>query len=231
MTARAEYTNDEWLLLLTTPQAVAGAIAFSDGASIFEPIGEWVAGASALYEGPKRYPGNELVGALAGYRERVEPSQLPQPQSTDETSADVAGRLRQLAIDNCAKAAALLAERTTAAEAAGYASWVMDVARAAATARRHGSGLLRAGGPIVGPEERALLEELARTLGAEVGELPADDAPAPDERDRDAGAGGGAGASFGAFPAGGTRVPEPDAVKPPKNGDGPDIPSGPLNPS
>jgi hypothetical protein len=69
---------------------------------------------------------------------------------------------------------ALLADRSTPQEAGGYAAWVMDMAKAAAVARRHKDSMFAAPGPIVDTEERDTLREIADALGVSVGELPSE---------------------------------------------------------
>lgn len=222
MTARAEYTAEEWVLLLTVPQAVVGAVAFADGAGFMETVGEAVLASIEQARGKERHPGNELIAALLAGGERVDPALLPQPQRIGEPGVDVARRLRSLAIDQCRAAAALLADRSNPEEAAGYAAWVMAVAKTAATATRHKDGLFRPKGPTVDAQERAILGEIGEALGVDVGELPADsvssgpsDAPPTD--------------AYGSGPADG--IPAPDTIRPLRNGKGPDMPSGPIDPS
>lgn len=171
MTARAEYTRDEWTLLIAAPQAAIAAVVFSDGTALFETIAEGVAAAMAQMRGKEHFAGNELVGALIDNRERIEPARLAQPQQVGESAESVIARLRTLAIEECTDAMALLAERSHPAEAAGYAAWVMESAKAAALARRHRAGF-GAKGPVVDAQEREMLESIAEALGTEIGELP-----------------------------------------------------------
>lgn len=177
MTARAEYTGDEWVLLLATPQTVAVAVAFSDGSALFETVSETILASVTQVGGKERHQGNELIAALIDHRERISPARLPQPQQVGESAADVRQRLRSLAVGECREATALLAERSNPAEAAGYAAWVMEVAKAAAFAVRHKDGWFAEKGPTVDDEERDILTEIAAALSVPVGELP-DEAPA-----------------------------------------------------
>lgn len=192
MTARAEYTHDEWVLLLTAPQAAIGAVAFADGAGLLEIVAEGFAAAVTQARGKERYPGNELIGALIGNAERVDPARLPQPQQAGEDAASVRARLIELAVDECREAMRLLGERTNTAEASGYAGWVMEAARAAASARRHKEGLLGAKGPVIDAQERDVLMKIADALGVDSGSssTPEPDSDGPQTRE-----GGGPGVS------------------------------------
>jgi len=181
MTARAEYTRDEWALLIAAPQAAIGAVVFADGTAFFETISEGVAAAMAQMRGKEQFAGNELVAALIDNKERIEPARLAQPQQVGETPEDVLARLKTLAIEECRDAMALLADRSHPAEAAGYAAWVLESAKAAALARRHGPAF-GAKGPAVDAQEREMLELIAEALGSDVGDLPAE-VPYPDGLD------------------------------------------------
>ena len=223
MTARAEYTAEEWVLLLVAPQAAVGAVVFADGVNLFEAVGEAVMAAIAQARGKERFPGNELITALIDNKERMDPARLPQPQAVGEIAEDVRQRLRTLAVAKCREVMVLLAERSNPAEAAGYAAWVMEIARTAATTVRHRDGLFGERGPVVDAEERTMLGEIAEALGVPVGDLPVE---------RDIRSAATAPRSLSAVPAVSTgRIPAPDTVRAPGEGEGPDIPSGPIDPS
>lgn len=174
MTARAEYTRDEWILLHTAPQAAIMAVIFSDGVGVVEPLAEAVAALAEQIQGPQRFERNELIGALVGNKESIEPAKLPQPQGWDETPDQVFKRLRHTAIHQCRAAMQLLSERTNEREANGYAEWVLAAAKAAAAARQHRKGFFGSSQPVVDDAECSMLTEIAEALGIPVGELPAD---------------------------------------------------------
>lgn len=208
MTARAEYTDEEWNLLETTPYAVGLALSFSDGAGLFETLGEMTAMGAARARGPQRYPGNELVAALVTDRATARPGS-PAPQAgTGGRPEDAAASLREMALQSCRDVVALLEERSHAVEAEGYKRFLMDLAVATATASRHGRWFSR--GPLVDEQERALLCEISAILGIDVGDLPE-------------------GVTCAEVPGTG-EAPAPDAIGRRADGGGPDIPSGPIGP-
>lgn len=220
MTARAEYTAEEWDLLRVAPQAVVGAVAFADGAGLLESVGEAIMAAVTQARGKERFPGNELIAALVDDKERMDPARLPQPQEIGEDPESVRRRLHELALDTCREVAALLADRSNQREAAGYATWVMEIAKTAATTARHRDGLFGEKGPRVGPQERTVLEEIGEALGVDVGDLPIEPIGSVSTGPVDVPSSTGA-----------SMTPAPDTVRPSRNGKGPDIPSGPINPS
>jgi hypothetical protein len=180
MTARSEYTAEEWALLFDAPTLVEVAVALADGSSFFETAAEGIRSGVVRYQGKVRHPGNELVAALTTPEpgDIMEDHRLPEFQEEGDSAAVAVGRLRQAAVKWCKDAMALLAERSNPEEAAGYAAWVMDVAKAAATAVRHKDGFFGAPGPVVDEPELEVLEQVARALGVDVGELLAEEADA-----------------------------------------------------
>jgi hypothetical protein len=207
VTARAEYTAEEWQLLRTTPYAAGMAVTMADGVGVIETLRESVAMVVAQAEGTKRYPDNELIKALLFDRSTdTAPTAAPKKADAADPSR-MAEQMRDSAVEDCRRAAALLDERSHAVERSGYLRWVMDTAKAAAVAAR--SGGLFSRDPIVDGSERAVLEAIAEELGVEVGELATEDVP-------------------GAGPEGAGRgmdPPAPDAVT-----GNPGIPSGPITP-
>jgi len=215
MTARAEYTAEEWQLLRMTPYAAGMAVAVADGVGVIETLRESVALVVAQSEGAKRYPDNELIKSLIYDRSADTPQQAVLKPGEGADRSRMAEQVRDTAMEDCRSVVALLEERSQAAERAGYLGWVMDAAKATALAAR--SGGLFSRGPLVDEAERAVLGQIAEALGVELGELPAGDAPT---------ATGGAGEDGGTGHIGeGAAPPAPDSV--PANAD---VPSGPITP-
>lgn len=169
MTSRAEYTTAEWTLLQMTPYTVGLAMSFADGSGILETFNEVAALTMERARGGERYPGNELVAALLADREQPAP---PAVRLTPEgaAAADVPSSLRTRAVEDCRAVVALLEERSHAGEADGYKDFLMDIARATATASRHGGWLKR--GPVIDEQERSVLCQLSDVLGVDLGAVP-----------------------------------------------------------
>jgi hypothetical protein len=170
MTARAEYSAEEWDLLRLTPYAAALAVAFSDGSGVIESLRESVAAVVSQAGGLQRYPDNELIGALL--RDRTADGQdAVRDELEGVAPSEAAARLLAAALERCRRAIAVLEDRSSESERDGYLHWAMDVARAAALAVRHGGLFSR--GPLADDQERAVLADIAEALGVEVGDLPA----------------------------------------------------------
>lgn len=170
MTARAEYTAEEWQLLRFTPYAVGMAVVFSDGAGVIETLRESIALVVAQVEGVQRYPENELIGAIATDRSTDASQGTARVDLEGVAPEDAPAHLRESALDDCRKAVALLTDRSSQSEKDGYVHWVMDVARAAAMAVRHGGIFSR--GPLVDAQESTILADIAEVLAVDMDELP-----------------------------------------------------------
>lgn len=220
MTARAEYTDQEWTLLRTTPHAASMAVAFADGAGAFETLRETLAATAVMASGMQRFRGNELIAALLS---DTTASAAPEPPKLQEVSDGAAvdspgALLRKQALEQAAAAAALLDERSNPDETEGYKAWVMEAASGAALAARHRDSLLDRPESQVGAEERAMLEEIARALGTEPAALPADSELGVEPGSDDV--------VQGFRPA---EAPPSDATPGP-DGQMPPVPSGPIHP-
>lgn len=170
MTAKAEYTAEEWQLLRLTPYAVGMAVVFSDGAGLLESLRESIALIVAEVEGVQRYPANELIRTLAGDRSSDTQKSGATADLEGVSAEDAPTHLLSTALADARRVVDLLTERSSEGEREGYLHWVMDVARAAALATRHGGVFSR--GPLVDDQERAVLADVAKALGVDVGDLP-----------------------------------------------------------
>ncbi len=179
MTARAEYTDEEWALLYTAPIIIGVAVAYAEpGAAAREVI------TAALMQGTaaKRYPGNELLGSLWSVRpgaaaEATPVQPVPLPSSAGE-AASLPRELLDRALETARKVVALLDDRSGPLESEGVRSFLGDVAVATAEAARSG-GFLGLGGVRVTPAERAAVDAIREALGLEPMPAKAEDAQAP----------------------------------------------------
>jgi hypothetical protein len=162
MTARTDFTPEEWITLRNVPHLVAASmmIAGNSGLGTFK---ESFATAQGLYAGLSS--DNAVIRDLAAREEAMAGQQFIRSQvSFGQTHAEVYGKLRSLAMAELDKAVALLGAKGTPADVAAYKKWVSDIANRVANAAKEGA-FLGLGGERVSEGETALLEELGSKLG------------------------------------------------------------------
>jgi hypothetical protein len=141
MTDKAAFTEEEWELVREGPPT-AGLVALSaeKGGSFRET---WAL-AKFYAEARKEHGESELLDALV-----AEKPNAKRYSSSDELESKGLGRLTE--------AVALLEQKATTGEVAGYRKFVMDVAEQVAKAHKEG-------GQEVGEGERAAIEKIAASL-------------------------------------------------------------------
>jgi hypothetical protein len=141
MTAKADFTTEEWELVREGPPT-AGLVALSaeKGGSFRET---WAL-AKFYAEARKQHGESELLDALV-----AEKPDVKRYSSSEELESKGLGRLTD--------AVTLLEQKATVGEVAGYRKFVMDVAEQVAEAHKEG-------GQQVSEGERAAIEKIAASL-------------------------------------------------------------------
>jgi hypothetical protein len=141
MTDKAAFTEEEWELVREGPPT-AGMVALTaeKGGSFRET---WAL-AKFYAEARKEHGESELLDALV-----AEKPDVKRYSSSDELESKGLGRLTE--------AVALLEQKATTGEVAGYRKFVMDVAEQVAEAHKEG-------GQEVSEGERAAIEKIAASL-------------------------------------------------------------------
>lgn len=162
MTTKADFSADEWTLLLDVPPAIGTAIMHA-GRSGLGSMKEAMAMASGILGARDGYEGNELVESLVearltgGEKSAIETLNSPyvglQP---DEILED--------AVSKCHTVAKLLNEKATQAEADGFIDWSISIAEKVANAAKEG-GFLGIGGERVSEEEARAISAIRKALG------------------------------------------------------------------
>lgn len=161
MDHEAEYTDEEWGLLVGLPQSVIIAASSAEPDGSRRTHAESEAGIQAIAEG--RESGNPLVVRIASaIVERVadpdEGEEAPVIHLADREAgiADVLSRAKA--------ASALLAERADSGEAEAYRHWLVTIADRVVNASKSG-GILGLGGDWVSEAEQRFLADLTQALG------------------------------------------------------------------
>lgn len=160
MVQKADFTSEEWQLVLSMPQIASLYLAL---ASPSNPLGlaqEMVASTKVIMEALKAASGNELIDAVAAdIRERVEKRErLESPLKMSNDPNDMKSQCLQA----CREVAALLSQKAPA-EAQAYKQWIYQAAQNSANAAKEG-GFFGIGGERISEAESAALQEIATAL-------------------------------------------------------------------
>lgn len=166
MTTRADYTGEEWALLVEAPRMVAlGMLAVSKSG----PVGKLrealaLRACLRMRAAPEEVRRHPLIAAILA-KQPVRDRELTEPLSAHGNplpllSAIIVARLRML--EHSEKVAALLADKTPYSEAYAVKRWLLWIARRIASAS--GDGWLGTGQKI-SDAESSMLDRLATSLG------------------------------------------------------------------
>ena len=150
MTTKNEFNAEEWERVARAP-ALAGlmVIAADRGGTIRESIA-----LARAYAEARRDGGSELLEQIVATAPQLDP-----------TSMGPADQLGERLPERIREAVRIVEEKGTPEEADEYRQFLLRVADVVAHAHKEG-GVLGIGGKEVSPEEQAVLDELARTLGS-----------------------------------------------------------------
>ena len=162
MSTKADYTPDQWQLLLDIPPMVGTAVMVA-GKSGLGSLKEAFALARGVLGAKTGYEENELVQSLVQARlqdgERSQIEVLAENPYRGLEPAELAAAVTE----KCIQVRQLLAEKASAEEAAGYQQWSIDVGEKVAHAAKEG-GFLGIGGERVSQAERDVLDQVKAAL-------------------------------------------------------------------
>lgn len=160
MAKKADFTSEEWQLILSMPQVASLYLAL---ASPSNPLGlaqELIASTRGIVETLKTSSGNELMDAVsADIREKVEKRERLEPPL--KTSNDL-NEMKAQCLQAFRDVAVLLSQKAPA-DAQAYKQWVYQAAQNSANAAKEG-GFFGIGGEPVSEAETAALKEIATVL-------------------------------------------------------------------
>jgi hypothetical protein len=157
MSTKADYSKEEWDLLVKAPLMAAMAVMSASPSGPIGVLKEMFAVGKGLLEGSDGTT-NPLIGDLvADVKAGVRP---PMPEERPQELAQVKAQ----GLSACRDVAALLGRKAPMAEAEGFKRWLLATAQRAAEAAKEG-GFLGIGGVRVSDAEKAALAEVAQVLG------------------------------------------------------------------
>ena len=144
MTGKADFTEQEWKLVLEGPPAAGLIVAAAQRGGTFR---EAFAISKAYVDARKEHGESELLDEIASAKPQIDRSRFGSPQE-----------LKDHGLQIIRDAVALLGGKATPDEVAEYKRFVVTLAqRVAASHREHGTD--------VSPAEQAALDEISATLG------------------------------------------------------------------
>jgi hypothetical protein len=145
MTGKADFTEDEWKLLLEGPPSAGLIVVSAQRGGTFR---EAFAIGKAYAEARKQHGDSELLDEIVAAK--------PERDHTRYHSYD---ELKQAGLQHLRDAVALLEQKGTPAEVDDYRRFVLDLSQRVANAHREG-------GEQVSEAERAAIDEISASLGA-----------------------------------------------------------------
>jgi hypothetical protein len=144
MTGKADFTEQEWELVLGGPPSAGIIVVTAQRGGTFR---ESIAMAKAYVEARQQHGGSELVDEIVS----VKPER-------DHTRYHSVEELKEHGLQHLRDAVALLEQKATPDEVEAYRTFVLTLAEKVANAHREG-------GQSVSDAERAALEEISASLG------------------------------------------------------------------
>lgn len=145
MTGKADFTPEEWQVVLEGPPSAGMIVVTAQRGGTFR---ETIAIAKAYVEARKKHGQSQLLDEIVAAKPEIDHTRY---HSFDELKDDGLRHLRD--------AVALLERKATAEELDDYRRFVLNLADEVANAHREG-------GENVSPAERAAIEEVAASVGA-----------------------------------------------------------------
>jgi hypothetical protein len=157
MTTKADYTPEEWTLLMQAPMLTAMNVIAASPSGPIGVVQEMMAVTKAALDAVEKASGNELITAVATeFKATKGETAKPEGLKAEE--------LKARSLETSRQVAALLAQKSTPEEAAAFKQWLMETAQHVAAAAKEG-GFMGMGGTAVTEAETAALKEVAEALG------------------------------------------------------------------
>ena len=157
MTGQADFTEDEWKLVLQGPTSAGLHVIVSDrGGSVRETFSM----AKAYAEARKSAGASELLDTIVSAKPQVDKERAPTQEQMKENQ-----------LQHLRDAVALVEQKATAEELESYRSFIVGLAERVADARKE--GFLGLSGERVSDDERSAINEVAEALGTDPPPSPA----------------------------------------------------------
>ncbi len=170
MTLQNRFTDEEILLLNSTPTLIGSTMVFA-GNSGLGTLKEMMANAKSYVGGAQAYPHNAIITGvlpnLVDHKEGYEQAKAFREKAIarfKEKGVDSQADMRRLMLEDCREVARLLQAKATEEEAREYKEWALSIAETVAKAAKEG-GFLGLGGELVSKDEKEIYRQIAFALG------------------------------------------------------------------
>jgi hypothetical protein len=144
MTAKADFTPEEWQVVLEGPPSAGMIVVTAQRGGTFR---ETIAMAKAYVEARKQHGESELLDEIVSAKPEI-----------DHTRYHSAEELKENGLQHLRDAVEVLTRKATPRELEDYKRFVLNLADKVASAHREG-------GDSISPAERVAIQEIATTLG------------------------------------------------------------------
>ena len=164
MADKANFTKEEWTLLLESPMIAGMAVTAADPSGLWGLLKESFAGGTALTKAMAGADTNALVKAVVTDFSSSEGQTAARDGLKAKFADSQPTELKVKAIDSLRQISALL-DAKAPGDAAAFKAWLRQISQSTAEAANEGGGLFGIGGVQVSDAEKATLAEISTALG------------------------------------------------------------------
>ncbi len=159
MTSKADFTSQEWTMLLLAPVQAGMAVLLASRSGLIGTAKEAMALHNATNKRvAQQHPNNSLIQTLLSSDNDQEEKLVFQKVKAYISDDKARQQIKPETLQTCRNVAMLLAQRVSPQEAEGYKQWLMDVStKVASASSEHGQ--------TISDAERMTLKEIAAALG------------------------------------------------------------------
>ena len=165
MADKANFTTEEWTLLLESPMIAGMAVTAADPSGLWGLLKESFAGGTALTKAIAGADTNALVKAVVTDFSSSEGRTAARDGLKAKFADSQPTELKVKAIDALRRISAVL-DAKAPGDAAAFKAWLRQISQSTAEAANEGGGLFGIGGVQVSDAEKATLSEISIALGS-----------------------------------------------------------------
>jgi hypothetical protein len=162
MADKSSFSADEWKAILSSPMLAGMAVTLGEPSGLWGTMKESMASARALLETRSDPGASNLIKAILADIETSEGRTIAKEGLKSDLTGKSAAEIKQQIIAKLARVGEII-DTKAGAEAAGFKSWLKQVAEKVADAASEG-GFLGFGGVKVTDAEKASIADVAKAL-------------------------------------------------------------------